>query len=92
MYSDSMEEYRKHISIEEYRKHICMVLRWLSNIGLTLKLSKYEFYTKKTEYLGYIISPTGIKMDPEKIKMVKEWQELVNMKGLQSFIGFTNFY
>jgi hypothetical protein len=64
IYSDSMEE---------HRKHVCMVLRWLRDIGLTLKLSKCEFHMKKMEYLGYIISPTGLQMDPEKIKMVKEW-------------------
>jgi hypothetical protein len=47
---------------------------------------------KKIEYLGYITSPTGLQMDPEKIKTVKEWQEPVNVKGIQSFLGFANFY
>jgi hypothetical protein len=64
IYSDSMEEYRKHVR---------MVLRWLRDMGLTLKPSKYEFHMERTEYLGYIISPMGLQMDPEKIKMVKEW-------------------
>jgi hypothetical protein len=31
-------------------------------------------------------------MDPKKIKIVKEWQELVNVKGIRSFLGFANFY
>jgi hypothetical protein len=44
------------------------------------------------EYLGYIISPMGIQMDPEKIKTVKDWKEPVNVKGIQSFLGFANFY
>jgi hypothetical protein len=44
------------------------------------------------EYLGYIISPTGIQMDPDEIKTVKDWKELVNVKGIQSFLGFANFY
>jgi hypothetical protein len=47
---------------------------------------------KKIEYLEYIISPTGLQMDPEKIKIVKEWRELVNMKAIQSFLGFANYY
>jgi hypothetical protein len=83
IYSDSMEE---------YRKHVCIVLRWLRDVGLTLKLFKCEFYMKKIEYLGYIISPTGLQIDPKKIKTVKEWREPVNVKGMQSFLGFTNFY
>jgi hypothetical protein len=78
--------------MEEHRRHVCMVLRWLRDVGLTLKLSKYEFHMKKTEYLGYIISPTGLQIDPEKIKTGKEWREPVNVKGIQSVLGFANFY
>jgi hypothetical protein len=83
IYSDSMEEHRKHVR---------MVLRRLRDVGLTLKPSKCEFHTERTEYLGYIISPTGLQMDPEKINTVKEWREPVNVKGIQSFLGFANFY
>jgi hypothetical protein len=83
IYSDSMEE---------HRKHVCIVLRWLRDVGLILKPSKCEFHMERMEYLGYIIAPTGLQMDPKKIKTVKEWQEPVNIKGIQSFLGFTNFY
>jgi hypothetical protein len=31
------------------------------------------------EYLGYIISPTGISMDPEKVKAVVECREPTNV-------------
>jgi hypothetical protein len=57
-----------------------------------LKALKYEFHTDRTEYLGYIISPTGMSMDLEKVRAVVEWREPTNMKGVQSFLGFTNFY
>jgi hypothetical protein len=42
--------------------------------------------------LGYIISPTGMSIDPEKVKVVAEWREPTNVKGVQSFLGFTNLY
>jgi hypothetical protein len=64
----------------------------MKELGLMLKASKCEFHMTKTEYLGYIISPNGISMDPEKIKTVKEWKEPTNVKGIQSFLGFANFY
>jgi len=60
--------------------------------GLTLKASKCEFHTKEIEYLGYVISPQGLRMDEEKIRMIKEWKEPTNIKGIQSFLGFANFY
>jgi hypothetical protein len=83
IYSDSMEEHRKYVR---------MALIWLRDIGLTLKPSKCEFHMKTMEYLGYIISPIGLQMDPKKIKIVKEWREPVNVKGIQSFLGFADFY
>jgi hypothetical protein len=61
-------------------------------VGLILQVSKYKFHTDRTKYLGYIILPTGIQMDPKKVRVVAEWKELVNIKGIQSFLRFTNFY
>jgi hypothetical protein len=47
-----------------------MILRRVEEIRLTLKALKCEFHTHKTEYLGYIISPIGIEIDPEKVHAV----------------------
>jgi hypothetical protein len=79
-------------NLEQHRQHVKMILRRVEEVGLTLKALKCEFHTNKTEYLGYIISPTGIEMDPEKVRAVAEWKEPMNVKGVQSFLGFTNFY
>jgi len=57
-----------------------------------LKASKSEFHTTETEYLGYVISPQGLRMDEKKIWTIKDWKEPTNVKGVQSFLGFANFY
>jgi len=31
-------------------------------------------------------------MDEEKFLTIKEWKEPTNIKGIQSFLGFANFY
>ena len=31
-------------------------------------------------------------MDPEKVKAIMEWEAPKSVKGVQSFIGFANFY
>ena len=31
-------------------------------------------------------------MDPAKVTAVKEWAKPENVKDVQSFLGFTNFY
>ncbi|KAI1000096.1 hypothetical protein K3495_g8097 [Podosphaera aphanis] len=54
---------------------------------------KCEFEVKKTKYLGYIIDvDQGIRMDPEKVKAIREWEILKTVKGVRGFLGFANFY
>ncbi len=31
-------------------------------------------------------------MDLEKIKAITEWEALISIKGVRSFLGFANFY
>ena len=46
----------------------------------------------RTKYLGFIISTKGIEVDPEKIQAINNWEEPHTVKGVQSFLGFCNFY
>jgi len=43
-------------------------------------------------FLGDIISREGIKMDPNKIKAIQNFQLPKSHKQLQTFLGFINFY
>ena len=42
--------------------------------------------------MGYDIAPTGVSMNPSKVKSVLEWAAPRNIRGLQSFLGFANYY
>jgi hypothetical protein len=44
------------------------------------------------KYLGFIISTSGTKMDPAKVATIQEWPEPWNVKDVQSFLRFANFY
>jgi hypothetical protein len=37
--------------------------------------------------LGHIVSPKGIKIDPERVKAIQQIDILRNKKSIQSFIG-----
>ena len=43
-------------------------------------------------YLGFIITPQGLEMDPTKVNAVRQWPAPRNVKDLQTFLGFANFY
>jgi hypothetical protein len=61
--------------------------------GLHLDADKSEFSVKKSKYLGFIIEAgQGVNMDPEKVSAITAWEIPKTVKGIQSFIGFANFY
>ena len=55
-------------------------------------MDKCEFHVTETKYLGLIVSTKGIKMDPAKVKAIKQWNAPTSVKEVRSFIGFCNFY
>ena len=41
---------------------------------------------------GHKISAQGIKVDKAKVETIKKLQYLINVKGIQSFLGHAEFY
>jgi len=44
------------------------------------------------EYLGHIVSHKGVKVDPSKIKAIKEWKIPTSIKHLRGFLGLIGYY
>jgi hypothetical protein len=57
---------------QEYVEYIKQVLRQLCKHGLYAKVSKCKFHTNYIEFLGFIVIPAGIIMDPVRMKVIKE--------------------
>jgi hypothetical protein len=72
--------------------HVQEVLRRLDKAGLQVDIRKYEFNVTETKFLGLIMSTEGIKIDPDKIKTILEWERPQDVQGIQQFNGFCNFY
>jgi hypothetical protein len=76
----------------EHEAHVKTVLQRLRKAGLQASITKCEFNVTRTKYLGYIISTEGIAVDQEKAAVIQGWQRPSTVKGVQSFLGFCNFY
>ncbi|KAJ3560477.1 hypothetical protein NP233_g10816 [Leucocoprinus birnbaumii] len=90
VYLDDILIYSDNIDI--HRSHVHEVLKRLRKHGLYAKAEKCEFHSNSVEYLGYILSPDGLKMSDDKVKIIREWPEPKKVKDIQSFLGFANFY
>jgi transposase InsO family protein len=76
----------------DHALHIQKVLQRLQDAGLQVDMKKCEFGVTRTKYLGFIISTDGIEVDQDKVSVVRDWQAPTTVRGIQSFLGFCNFY
>ena len=76
----------------EHEIHVKRVLQKLREAGLQADVTKCAFHVTEVPYLGLIITTEGVKMDSAKVDTIVNWPGLVNLKDVQSFLGFANFY
>ena len=57
-------------SKKEYKEYIKWVLERLYKKNILVVIEKCEFYTKKTNFIGFIIKLRQISIDPKKIKAI----------------------
>ena len=58
----------------------------------TVCLTKCTFCSSEVPYLGHIISKDGIKADPLKIAVVRDYRVPTTLKEVRQFISFTSYY
>jgi len=62
--------------ITQHREHIKEVLKRLR------KVEKCEFHSDSIEYLGYVLSPSGLTISDTKVKTIQEWLEPKKVKDI----------
>ena len=69
-----------------------MILERLREADLQINIRKCEFDVKETIFLEVIVSDQDLRMNFKKIKNIVNWVVLINLKEIQSFLRFVNFY
>jgi hypothetical protein len=77
---------------EEHFKHLKMVLRRLQQEKMLVNLNKCSFMKTKLVYLGFIIYSNELKMDPEKVRAIRDWPSPRSVFEVRSFHGLASFY
>ncbi|MBW0514045.1 hypothetical protein O181_053760 [Austropuccinia psidii MF-1] len=90
VYLDDIMVFSK--SEEERVTHVSTVCSRLRANNLFANSSKCLFHVSSVEYLGFVVSSKGLKMDQGKFQKILNWPPPRNLKALQSFLGFSNFY
>ena len=72
-------------SEEEHIWHICEVLHHLRQHNLYARADKCFFHVQTVEYLGYILSPSGLTMAADKVQAIQDWPEPQKIKDIFPF-------
>ncbi len=77
---------------KKYVKHVKKVLQRLRDADLQIDIDKCEFFVHETKYLDLIVDRDEIRMNSEKIETILQWVTSQNLKQVQRFLRFCNFY
>ena len=69
-YLDDILVYTAAMDLETHVREVRQVLQALQEYNMQANPQKCEFHKKEVEFLGFIISTRGIRIDPTKIESI----------------------
>ena len=69
-----------------------MLFEKLKSANLSMKKSKCSFFSKEIQYLGHILSATGIRALPAKTHAIQHMQPPTTPKQVRVFLGLVGYY
>ena len=90
IYLDDILIYSK--TAEEHEQHLEQVLQLLEQNQLYAKLAKCQFNMQNVEFLGHMVGHDGIRPDPRKTALVRDWPKPQTITHVRSFLGLTNYF
>jgi len=77
---------------EKHLEALEQVLLRLHQHHLKINLDKCLFGDRQVSYLGFTLTPEGIKPGEAKLKSIKQATPPDDVKGIRSFLGLCNFF
>ncbi len=77
---------------KKHKDHVKLVLNRLCEAELQMNIQKCKFNVKETVFLEVIVSELDLCMNLSKVTVIVSWITLINLKEIQSFMRFVNFY
>ena len=79
-------------SLDKHHRQVSKVFQLLMDKHMCVEIDKCIFDASETTFLGFIVSGSGLKMDPEKARAIVDWPRPTSRKEVQQLLGLWNFY
>jgi hypothetical protein len=76
----------------EHLKHLATVMKRLQQEKLLINLKKSSFMKTELIYLGFVISADKLRMDLDKLEVIKNWPSSKSIFEVRSLHGLASFY
>ncbi|KMQ90234.1 retrovirus-like pol polyprotein, partial [Lasius niger] len=80
------------ITVQDNLSVLKEVLLLLKRYNFEVNYNKCMFLKKELEYLGYILSPSGITLSVRHVEAVNNFPKPKKLVELQRFLGLTNYF
>jgi len=77
---------------KKHRQHVKMILDRLQDADLQIDIWKCKFDVEETIFLKIIVLKQDLCMNSIKVKAIVNWVTSTNLKEIQDFVDFVNFY
>jgi hypothetical protein len=82
----------KSETAEDHITKIEHVLERLEKAGFAVNLRKSFFMQQELDYLGYLLTPNGIRPQPKKVEAINRILPPKTKRQLRRFLGMINYY
>ena len=79
-------------SNEDHEVHLRIFLHTLREHQLYAKFSKCEFWLTEVRFLGYVVSASGVSVDPKKVEAFISWERPKSLFEICSFLRLVGYY
>ncbi|CAB0037052.1 unnamed protein product [Trichogramma brassicae] len=78
-------------TIEEHLQDIDELFTRIEKEGVTVNLNKFEPARKEIKFVGFILTPQGLRIDKRKVAAIHEFPTPRNPTEVKGFLGLINF-
>ena len=79
-------------TFEDHLVHLKAVIERISAAGLKLKPSKCKFIRQTVEFLGHVLTPMGIRPNPDRVGAVQNFPRPKSVREVRQFLGLASYY